>query len=342
MSTMQYNLATAEALMKFAYPEYGDEDLKPYEIKEDGVYVAEAFRGYSPAETVLDWTPADEMDWPGSPDPLTAPFLPIPFDAAQLAAAMIEGPGHLIQQEMGYRIGYALDDDALSKFRARQKRMRDALVEAYALAAGAQSVVGEFDYEQEARAHEMAKRYDEENQQANEREGVFEPGITQDEANARRARAVASMADLKAQAERAQTEVAANWKAWRKSMVRELLKPKDMHFVVAQAQADALALPVVNSASRVQSKPRRDLLTPVIEAAQRECSDPFDTPSVWAALVQMAHDRRHPLDGMTEDGLKWRDAEDEVRFFSKKNLGERLRRKEKNAPQGAKTLAKAR
>ena len=103
----QYDLATAEALMKFAYPGYGEQDLSPYEIKEDGVYVTETFRDISPSGTVFDWTPADEMEWPGSPNPNTAPFLPIPFQAAQLAAAMIDGAGYQIQGAVGHRIGYS-------------------------------------------------------------------------------------------------------------------------------------------------------------------------------------------------------------------------------------------
>ena len=116
MGQRLYDSATAEALMKFAYPEYGVHELKPYEIKENGVYITSAFRDLCPPGTVFNWTPADEMGWPGSPNPDTAPFLPIPFDAAQLAAAMIDGAGRSIAYSMEHRLGYPLDDDALNRF----------------------------------------------------------------------------------------------------------------------------------------------------------------------------------------------------------------------------------
>jgi len=218
-----YDSATAEALMKFAYPEYGEQDLKPYEIKENGVYATEAFRDVCQPGTVFNWTPADEMGWPGSPNPDTAPFLPIPFDAAQLAAAMIDGTGQSIAHAMEHRLGYPLDDEALNRFSDRMRWMRDALAEAYAMAANAQSVVGEFDHDQEALVHTMAQQFDDANGQANTREGVFQQGITSAEASARRARAVASVADLNDQTKREQAAVADKWKVWRKAMVRQLL-----------------------------------------------------------------------------------------------------------------------
>ena len=223
MSQRLYDSATAEALMKFAYPEYGEQDLKPYEIKENGVYATEAFRDVCQPGTVFNWTPADEIGWPGSPNPDTAPFLPIPFDAAQLAAAMIDGTGQSIAHAMEHRLGYPLDDEALNRFSDRMRWMRDALAEAYAMAANAQSVVGEFDHDQEALAHTMAQQFDDANGQANTREGVFQQGITPAEASARRARAVASVADLNDQTMREQAAVADKWKVWRKAMVRQLL-----------------------------------------------------------------------------------------------------------------------
>ncbi|KRD27184.1 hypothetical protein ASE39_02500 [Acidovorax sp. Root267] len=223
MSQRLYDSATAEALMKFAYPEYGEYDLKPYVIKENGVYATEAFRDVCQPGTLFNWTFADEMGWPGSPNPDTAPFLPVPFNAAQLAAAMIDGPGQSIMHAMEYQLGYPLADDALNRFTDRMRWVRDALAEAYAVAASAQTTVGEFDHDEDARASAMAQQYDDANGQANEREVVSEQGITSNEASARRARAVASVADLKAQTERAQAAVADKWKAWRKAMVRQLL-----------------------------------------------------------------------------------------------------------------------
>ena len=223
MPQRQYDKATAQAIMQLAYPEYEGLPSAPYIENDDGMYVNESFRTASPPGTAFDWTPADEMDWPGSPNPNTAPFLPIPFTASELAACMLDGPGQSIQFALDRCIGYPLDDEVLASFRARHRWMRDALEEAYALAAAAQLIVGEFDYDEKARAHTLALQYDDADGQANAREGVFEHGITTEEARARRARAVASVADLKAQAKQAQAAVADKWKAWRKAMVFQLL-----------------------------------------------------------------------------------------------------------------------
>ena len=223
MPQRQYDKATAQAIMQLAYPEYEGLPSAPYIENDDGMYVNESFRTASPPGTAFDWTPADEMDWPGSPNPNTAPFLPIPFTASELAACMLDGPGQSIQFALDRRIGYPLDDEALGSFHARHRWMRDTLEEAYALAAAAQLIVGEFDYDEKARAHTLALQYDDADGQANAREGVFEHGITTEEARARRARAVASVADLKAQAKQAQAAVADKWKAWRKAMVFQLL-----------------------------------------------------------------------------------------------------------------------
>ena len=322
MTQRQYDADTAQTLMKLAYQEYEDEAHTPYVERDDGMHADKSFRAASPPGTAYDWTPADEMDWPGSPNPNTAPFLPIPFTASELAACMLDGPGQSIQFALDRRIGYSLDDGALGSIRASHRWMRDALEEAYALAAAAQLVVGEFDYDEEARAHTLAQQYDDANGQANDREGVFEQGITPEEASARRARAVTSVADLKVQARRAQSTVASKWKAWRKAMVRELLQP--------QKDADA-ALQAAPTANTVNApvKARRNLLTPVIEAAQKNCVNPLDPPDVWASLVLMAGTGKLPLLGVSDEGIKWQDANDEPQFLTLKNLSDRLRRSKK-------------
>ena len=53
------------------------------------------------------------------------------------------------------------------------------------------------------------------------------------------------------------------------------------------------------------TKTRRDTLKPVIEQAQKQCSDPQDTAAVWAALLVLADKRTAPLIGATEDGLQY-------------------------------------
>ena len=103
----------------------------------------------------------------------------------------------------------------------------------------------------------------------------------------------------------------------------------------AQHAAAPAAAPVAGSASSAPGNARRDLLVPVIEAAQRECEDPFDPPAVWAALSQMAQAGKRPLVGVTEEGIKWNDAEDNPQFFTIASLRDRLRRIKKKAPQSA-------
>lgn len=246
MGQRLYDSATAEALMKFAYPEYGEHDLKPYEIKENGVYLIDAFRDVCPPGTVYNWTPADEMGWLGSPNPDTAPFLPIPFNAAQLAAAMIDGAGQSIAHAMEHRLGYPLDDDALNRFSDRMRWMRDALAEAYQLAAAAQLVVGEFDHKAEARAYALAGQYEDANGAANEREGVFAPDVSEGERRTRRERAATSVLPLKMALDSAMDASAKEWRYWRTAMVRQLLNPTTPEPAAGQAQPQAASpAPVV-------------------------------------------------------------------------------------------------
>lgn len=241
MTQRQYDAATAQALMKWAYQEYTDGAITPYIERDDGLYVNESFREVCPPGTLFDWTPADEMDWPGNPNPDTAPFLPIPFAAAELAACMLDGAGRSIQLVLDRRIGYPLDEDGLSSIRDRHRWLRDALQDAYALAAAAQLVVGEFDYNEEAQADELRNRYSDAYDQALEREQVMERVIAgtnknenpvygdfipREEYLRRLSVAKNSVSVLKEQATREQKKVADKWKVWRKAMVRQLLAPE--------------------------------------------------------------------------------------------------------------------
>ena len=89
--------------------------------------------------------------------------------------------------------------------------------------------------------------------------------------------------------------------------------------------------PTVGSASNAPARARRDLLAPVIEAAQKECGDQFDAPAVWAPLVRMASAGKHPLLGVSDDGIKWQDSNDKTQFLTIKNLRDRLSRSKKKA-----------
>lgn len=329
MTQRQFDAATARALMSLAYPD----SYIPYVERDDGLYVEESFREVCPSGTIFDWVPADDMDWHGSPNPNTAPFLPIPFTANQLAACMLDGVGQSIQFALDRRIGYSLDDEALSAFPARHRWMCDALKEAYSLAAAAQLLVGEFDYAEEARVHTLAQQYDESNGQANARERVFEAGISQTEARKRRARAVASLTELKDQLRKSQALVADKWRSWRRAMVFQLLCNRSQLLMQSDflQVSNARQLGISTTPIHAQTKSRRDLLDPLIEAAQRECGLLFDSPAVWASLKKMAESRKSPFQGVTEDGLKWLDANDEPQFLTLKNLRDRLNRMKKIA-----------
>ena len=98
------------------------------------------------------------------------------------------------------------------------------------------------------------------------------------------------------------------------------------HEIGHQTQAAATAPGVANGTSNVPRKARRDLLTPVIEAAQKACGNVNDAPAVWAKLTQMAENGQRPLLGVSDDGIKWQDANDEPQFFKLRNLRDRLRR----------------
>lgn len=73
------------------------------------------------------------------------------------------------------------------------------------------------------------------------------------------------------------------------------------------------------------TKVRRDTLTPVIEQARKQCSNPLDVAEVWAVLSDMAEKKVPPLFGATEGGLQWRKNGD-VAIFARKALAERIRR----------------
>ncbi len=73
---------------------------------------------------------------------------------------------------------------------------------------------------------------------------------------------------------------------------------------------------------------RSNPLKAVIDKAKSLAEDPSDTHSVWAALSKLAQEisRPAPLLGYAEaEGVKW-DDNGTVKFFTKKNLTDRLRR----------------
>ena len=260
MTQRQYDKATAEALMQWAYSDYQDAEHVPYEIRDDGVYVNESFREVCPAGMVFDWTPADCQDGPEAPNPDTAPALPIPFAAADLAACMLDGVGLRIWTRVGPHVGSPIEESALPNVHPRMRWMRDALRDAYALAAEAQKVVGELDHAEQQSAHELLGHYNDVYNQAIERELVMERVVVgmkkdgspeygdflpRDEYLRRLERAKASVSDLEEQANSAKAQANEKHRAWCGAMVRHLLNPEQLTASLAPVADSATMAPVV-------------------------------------------------------------------------------------------------
>jgi hypothetical protein len=82
---------------------------------------------------------------------------------------------------------------------------------------------------------------------------------------------------------------------------------------------------------------RSDLLNPIIHLAKKNAQDGNNYQSVWAEMVKLADSKNRPapLLGFIEgEGVKYQ-AESEVKFFTKRNLADRMRRAEsRNASLG--------
>ena len=143
------------------------------DIRDDGVYVKDDYLSHDPSEQAFTWTPACEMDWPGAPDPLSAPALPIPFASRNLAAFILDAAGYGIQSRFG-RIEHGLDEGELESLSMRATKVRQTLREAYKLAQAAQCVVGADNIEEQQRAADLLSAYGNARDEAMEREKVPE------------------------------------------------------------------------------------------------------------------------------------------------------------------------
>ena len=194
------------------------------DVRVDGVYVKNEYLDEDLKQQVFTWIPACEMDWPGAPDPLTAPALTIPFSARNLAAFMLDGAGQGIQSTFGH-IELAPDEDELSSLDMRATKVRKALREAYALAQQAQRVVGTDNHDEQDRAADLLSAYRVLRAEAMVREQVMESAITNDEYLLRLARVNEPLAAQKAEAQKAKGEADTGHREWLKAMVNQLLNP---------------------------------------------------------------------------------------------------------------------
>lgn len=286
-------------------------------VEDDGVF-AEA-TGFE----VLDWMPAVDADAPGSPNPLVAPLLSFPFTAAQLAAFLLDGWGWFIYEALGsWETGP--DEDLLRSTGVRGTKVREAVHAAYRAGREAQKAVGPLGEALQSRVVELGAVIDTTNNDANRLEGVSEAGITHEEYEARRARAREATADMEQLHEGLNEQAADEAQEWRKAMVRHLLGlGPPAHLADQQHRAGSEKAPGV--LAHTQRKPRRDLLTPVIERARAQCTDELDVAEIWPHLQRLAEAKVPPFLGVTEDGLQYRDG-DNICYFTRLSLYKRIAR----------------
>lgn len=209
-----YDQAVAKAII-------GTDGEKWVEYKSEGVCLSDDLIQFDTSQE-LHWKYVCELD--DGLDPLTAPALPFPFTANQLAAFMVNGIGAAVASRFGdWEEGP--DQEMLDSMGVLAREPKRAITEAYSAFMAAQSTVGSFPVELQKRADRLCKIYSYRNLKTNTREGVFSQGIDRDEAAARRARAVVSNAQLERLYDIATKEFQTAATAWRKAMVNELLKP---------------------------------------------------------------------------------------------------------------------
>ena len=311
----KYDIATAKTLLELAFPKW---DPPPYVIRDDGIYQSEEYRNASPLEEAFDWSPAYDMDALDAPDPMTAPMLPIPFGAPELAAFMLDGSGSMIPEALEYRIGDSAPN--LNRFdHPRMRVVREALRESFALMQLTLQRVGPPNYEEIASAYHLLGECDKDSGLANGREGVFkfDPDISSEEIRARRERAVTSVSELNARAEQAHTTAKQNWNDWRKRMVRALLEADGLQRIALEGFQSAPDVGATEKPPQLKpqgtnhtndTRTRTSPLAAEIKKAKTLALDGRDYQSVWSALLEMALEEKGAFTGETDQkkGLEYK------------------------------------
>lgn len=89
--------------------------------------------------------------------------------------------------------------------------------------------------------------------------------------------------------------------------------------------------PIVSAATQARNK-RRDDFWSLIEDAQKDLADPFDTATIWLRLCEwaQAQEKKFPLMGMAGDIIQWRiDNLEDPKEFTRKMLSDRLGKQKK-------------
>lgn len=188
-----------------------------FKLKADGLYLSESLCSYCPQEEIFDWSPAYDMDWPEAPNPATAPMLPLPFTAKELAAFMLDGAGvgilHAITDS-----GCASDEEAIHKHwgnHPRHRHTRDALKEALQLLAEANEHVAPLNTKYQEKADALSEQYD----------SAMSQSAVDNSVEANQVHAIGSLEALKTEMSAAQDVARAMRHSWRKAMVHCLLSP---------------------------------------------------------------------------------------------------------------------
>ena len=224
MSTERYSVEVARLILAPVCGEYLSFD-------EAGVWIKADVLDSPYAHDVLRWTPACEMDWIGSPDPLTSPALPQNFTSKDFAALMLDGVVAQLEEVYG-DFQNAPDSEALDGLGMRGGKAKQLLREAYTEFRNAMGRVGAPNAALTTQAQKLHKEYRQKRDDALERERVMEENSLglpdseyQEEYRHRLAIAVKPLAKLEVEMKRVAAEADAAWRAWVKAMVSDLLGP---------------------------------------------------------------------------------------------------------------------
>lgn len=209
-------------------------------VTDEGVFYDECLQEGGEATKCLRWKPVHEPTGPNKPSS-SGPALPFPFTANQLAAFMLWGYWASDFQNAFGQLNCGPNEFVLNGDHEDATDAYEALRQAYVIYRDALHVVGELDHQEQQHAYDLQKQSSDAYDQALEREKVMErviigkhkngnpeygDFIPRDEYLPRLARAKESVAVQKAQAEQAEEQADAAFKAWRKAMVRQLLQPQ--------------------------------------------------------------------------------------------------------------------
>lgn len=131
----KYSAADAKAIIR----SYGE---KWIEFRDEGIHHSPDILAYDPGEE-LNWKYVLELDGDDVPNPLTAPCLPFPFTANELAAFMLDGIGAgVIAANYAGSWESGPDSGMLESFSRLGREAKRALCEAYAAVHAAEHAIG--------------------------------------------------------------------------------------------------------------------------------------------------------------------------------------------------------